>query len=185
VGPAWSARAPPPTAPRLSGYLSAADLESARAAVPIVCVDLVPVRESATGHVEVGLVLREMPGREEPVWCHLGGRIHRGETLRAALLRHLTETLHGVELDLPPDPQPASVVQYFPTTASVEPGLDAGYDPRQHAVALVFAVSPTGEPTAVPGGEGIEFRWWDPRDLESVADVWPGTVQTVRGALRS
>ncbi|WP_170182659.1 DUF4916 domain-containing protein [Blastococcus colisei] len=108
-----------------------------------------------------------------------------GETLRAALLRHLTETVEEAGLELPPDPQPDVVVQYFPSPASVESGLDAGYDPRQHSVALVYAVSLTGEPTVVAGGEGLEFRWWDPRELESVADLWPGTVQTVRGALRS
>lgn len=172
-----------PTPPVPSGYLSAADLESARASVPIVCVDLVPVRNGASGNAEVGLVLRQMPGRHEPVWCHLGGRVRRGETLRAALLRHLGETLNGAGVELPPDPQPACVVQYFPTTEPVEPGLDAGYDPRQHSIALVYRVSLIGEPTAVAGGEGIEFRWWDVRDVGSVATVWPGTLQTVRGAL--
>jgi hypothetical protein len=47
----------------------------------------------------------------------------------------------------------------------------------------VYRVSLIGEPTAVAGGEGIEFRWWDVRDVGSVATVWPGTLQTVRGAL--
>jgi hypothetical protein len=85
---------------------------------------------------------------------------------------------------LPPDPQPDRVIQYFPTTGPVDAGLDHGYDPRQHAVALVHAVVLSGEPTIVRGGEALDFRWWGRDELADLRDVWPGTLQTVRGALR-
>jgi ADP-ribose pyrophosphatase YjhB (NUDIX family) len=85
---------------------------------------------------------------------------------------------------LPPDPQPDRVVQYFPTTGPVDAGLDHGHDPRQHAVALVHAVVLSGEPTIVRGGEALDFRWWGQDELAGLRDVWPGTLQTVRGALR-
>ncbi len=157
----------------------------ARAAVPILCVDLVPVRRMPDGQREVGLVLREMPGRSELVWCHLGGRVRRGETVRAALLRHLHSTLGGVDVGFPPDPQPDRVVQWFPSREPVEAGLPHGYDPRQHAVALVYAVPLGGHPAVVPGGEGRAFRWWSGHELETEGRTWPGTLQTVRGALGS
>ena len=164
------------------GWLSDEQLAAARQTVPILCVDLVPVRRHPDGAVEVGLVHREMPGRTDPVWCHLGGRVRRGETVRAALLRHLHSTLDGVEADVPADPQPDRVVQWFPTTDEVEPGLVHGYDPRQHAVALVYAVTLAGQPTA-GGGEATDFRWWSLAEVSAADDLWPGTEQTVRGAL--
>ena len=94
------------------------------------------------------------------MWCHLGGRVRRGETIRAALVRHLTSTLEDVQVDFPVDPQPARVVQYFPADVPVDAGLRHGVDPRQHAVALVFAVELSGHPAVVPGGEAMDFRWW-------------------------
>jgi ADP-ribose pyrophosphatase YjhB (NUDIX family) len=165
----------------VTGHLSDDDLATARALVPILCVDLVPVRRLDSG-VEVGLILRSMPSRPEPVWCHLGGRVRRGETVRAALLRHLRSTLTGVEVDLPPDPQPQRVVQWFPEPGPVHLGLLHGFDPRQHAVALVHAVTLRGTAAVPAGGEGTAFRWWRPADLRGVP-LWPGTAATVSGAL--
>jgi ADP-ribose pyrophosphatase YjhB (NUDIX family) len=133
----------------------------------------------------VGLIRRMMPGQRSPVWCHLGGRVRRNETLRAALLRHLHETLDGARVDLSPDPQPRHVVQWFPTDGPVEIGLAHGHDPRQHAVALVFPVRLVGTPDVRPGGEASDFRWWRRDQLDGRADLWPGALTTVDGVLHA
>src|SRR3954447_19809897 len=165
-----------------SGHLTEDALHAARASVPIVCADLVPTRW-VDGTVEVGLIQREMPERASLVWCHLGGRGRRGETIRAALVRHLDSTIGGVRVDLPTDPQPARVVQYFPPDVPVDAGLRHGMDPRQHAVALVFAVELSGEPVVVPGGEALAFRWWTREEVAASDELWPGVQPTVDGAL--
>lgn len=170
----------------LDGFLTEEELERVRASVPIVCVDLVLTRTTSDPRPEVGLILRAMPGRTEPVWCHLGGRVRRGETVRAALQRHLFSTLHGVDVHLPPDPQPDYVMQWFPTAGSPESGLLMGHDPRQHAVALVFAVTLRGTPGVPEGGEALDFRWWRADLLDAASpDHWPGSVACIRRTLEA
>ena len=168
----------------MEGHLSEEQLEAARAAVPIVCVDIVPSRTTVDDHLEVGLILREMPGRDSQVWCHLGGRVRRGETLRSSLLRHLRDTLHGADVDLTDDPQPAYVMQWFPDAGPADDRRVHGHDPRQHAVALVYAVELRGEPEPRAGGEASEFRWWRLDDLvRGGPPLWPGCLATITGAL--
>lgn len=144
---------------------------SIEASIPIVCADFILVRRSPDGAVaKLGLIERHSPyGR---VWCHLGGRIRRGETVRAAIERHLSETLSGAVLHLVDDPQPQHVYQWFPPDVSPSTGLVHGTDSRKHAVGLTFVVDCQGEPTAVPGGEALAVAFFDPRDLP--APLWPG-----------
>lgn len=131
--------------------------------IPIACVDFVPV-DALTG--EVGLILRESPfGR---VWCHLGGRIRRGETIAGALRRHAEDTL-GVGLELRADPQPSYVYQWFPPEISPEPGH--GIDPRKHAIGLSFLVTIDGEPA--PRNEALDFAWYSLTSLPE--PIWPGS----------
>ena len=149
--------------------------------VPITCVDLLPFR---AGGAEVALVLRATPFGPEPRWCHMGGRVRYGETVRAALLRHLHETVSGAEVALPADPQPDYVMQWF--ADPVDPGRDGvayGWDPRRHAVALCFAVELTGEPVPVPGGEALRFGWFETDALDGL-DLWPGTAELVAAMTR-
>lgn len=134
--------------------------------VPITCVDFVPMRGPATDR-EVGLILRESPfGR---VWCHLGGRVLRGETIEGALRRHAHDTLQ-VELDLMPDPQPAYVYQWFPPEIAPHGPMAVGSDPRKHAIALSFATSFIGYPS--PRNEALDFAYFPLGDLPE--EIWPG-----------
>lgn len=168
----------------MEGHLSDEGLAAARAAVPILCVDIVPVRATCGGRGQVGLILREMPGRDEPVWCHLGGRVRRGEALHSALLRHLRSTISGADADVVEDPQPDYVMQWFPTSQPADHALTHGYDPRQHAVALVYALELRGQPRVQADGEALNFRWWNmDRLVASRSSLWPGSLATVRGAL--
>lgn len=132
------------------------------ASMPIACVDFVPVRGA-----QVGLILRESPhGR---VWCHLGGRIQRGETIAAALRRHARETI-GVEPALPLNPQPEYVYEWFPPAVAPTDGTVYGDDPRKHAIGLSFTVEVEGDP--VPRGEALDYAEFAPDALPE--DLWPG-----------
>lgn len=135
--------------------------------MPIACVDFIPVRRSPDGAREFGLILRESPyGR---VWCHLGGRILRGETIAAALQRHADDTL-GVRLDLPLDPQPEYTYQWFPAPDAPTDGTPYGRDERKHAIGMAFVAQLVGDPT--PRNEAIDFAWFTSASVPE--NLWPG-----------
>ncbi|MFE5407794.1 DUF4916 domain-containing protein [Microbacterium sp. NPDC056569] len=139
--------------------------------VPLACVDFVPVQED-----RVGLIRRASPFGQ--VWCHLGGRILRGETMAQALRRHAHDTL-AVDLVLPDDPQPAYVYQWFPPEIMPQDGVAYGSDPRKQAVGLSFAVEITGTPVAQ--NEALDFGWFQPGALP--APLWPGSAELLRRLL--
>jgi len=146
--------------------------------VPITCVDLVPVRPSAGGP-QFGLIERDSPFGLR--WCQIGGRLRHGETLRDGLLRHLHHTLAGLDVDLPPDPQPDYTMQWFPQPPA--DGVEYGFDPRQHAVALCFRaqVADDAEPAAVEGGEAVRFGWLTLAEVDALGETaWPGTAAMIR-----
>lgn len=147
--------------------------------MPIACVDFVLVSPDAEDD-RVGLILRDSPfGR---VWCHLGGRIRRGETLADALRRHSLETA-GVDLLLEDDPQPRTVFPWFPPdlAPNLAPDLEAGFgqDPRKHAIGLSFVVAYEGRPE--PRGEALEFGLFDRTALPS--PLWPGCEELINRLL--
>jgi ADP-ribose pyrophosphatase YjhB (NUDIX family) len=148
-------------------YLPQELYEQIEQSMPIACVDFVPWRLMSTGEREIGLILRESPhGR---VWCHLGGRIERGETIRQAIRRHAADTLAaGVILDA--NPQPDYVYEWFPGEIAPADGTVFGDDPRKHAVGLSFAVQLHGEPR--PRNEALEFRYFPTARLPE--PLWPG-----------
>lgn len=148
-----------------------------RALVPVTCVDLVPVR-GAGADVEVGLIERDSPFGLR--WCQIGGRLRHGETVRDGLLRHVRHTLDGLEVELPADPQPDYVMQWFPQPP--DDGVGYGHDPRQHAVALCFlaAAGTAADPRPVEGGEAVRFGWFAPAHVARLGDAaWPGTAAMI------
>jgi len=152
--------------------------------VPIVCVDIVPVRRDEHGTVtDVGFIRRLSPFDRRMVWCHVGGRVQLTETLADALRRHLVETLGpAADVDLGADPQPDYVMQYL-RDEGPRAGLQAGWDPRKQAVGLTYVVDVPAEVAAVAGGEGTEFRWFSTELLGALTDTWPGSLTAVRAAL--
>lgn len=134
--------------------------------MPIACVDFVLVRD-VDGIREVGLILRESPhGR---VWCHLGGRVQRGETIAAAICRHARETV-CIELELPLNPQPQYVYEWFPPDLAPTDGTAFGDDPRKHAIGVSFVVEVAGSMAAA--NEALEAKFFAPDALPD--DLWPG-----------
>jgi hypothetical protein len=141
-----------------SAWLSREHLDEARDRLPILYVDIVPVRVDERGEVTaIGLLLRVSDdGRitRELV----SGRVLYQERLRDALLRHVEKDLGPVALPrVPATPQPFTVAEYFPT-----PGVTPFHDPRQHAVSLAYVVPVSGDcapsrtPSTWPGSRHVK-----------------------------
>lgn len=152
-----------------------------QSSVPIVCVDVVPVRDCGDS-LQVGLIRRRFADTGHPVWCHLGGRVNYGETTDEAVVRHLRSTLVEAHVDLSADPQPHHVMQWFPP--QVRTGNTYGDDPRKHAVSLCWALHLGDDLTVRDGGEGSELAWFD-ADLSglSSSSVWPGSTHLIARTL--
>ncbi len=146
-----------------NAWLSPEEWAQAQHQMPIACVDALPIRlSSERGSVEsVGLILRHT-AIEGDRWCLTGGRILHGETVSEAIDRHVRTTLgDAVTWHSGTGEQPLWVHQYFP-----DPRVGYGLDPRQHAVALTYAVRLQGDPA--PKGEALDFRWFDVAELDRV-----------------
>jgi ADP-ribose pyrophosphatase YjhB (NUDIX family) len=163
-----------------SSWLSRDELESARERLPILYVDVVPVRADEAGVLQaVGLLLR-ITGSGEISRAVVSGRVLYHERLRSALLRHIEKDLGPLALPrLPISPQPFTVAEYFPT-----PGVTAFHDPRQHAVSLAFVVPVDGD--CEPQQDALELTWFSPdqaSDPALLAEMSNGQGTLVRQAL--
>ena len=119
-----------------SGWLTRDQLRDARERLPILYVNLVPVRVDERSQVtQIGLLLRASETGEIQREL-VSGRVLYHERLRDAVLRHIERDLGPMALpQVPIAPQPFAVAEYFPT-----PGVTPFHDPRQHAVALAYVV---------------------------------------------
>jgi ADP-ribose pyrophosphatase YjhB (NUDIX family) len=162
------------------GWLSVDDLESARERLPIVYVEAVPVRTDGSGQVSsVGLLLRVMPDGSISR-AIVGGRVHYGERIRDALMRHLEKDLGTMALpEIPTAPAPFTVVEYFPS-----PEVTGFHDPRQHAVSLAFIVPIDGD--CEPSQQSLDLVWLTPHEAVSARveqEMTGGQGRIVRMAL--
>jgi ADP-ribose pyrophosphatase YjhB (NUDIX family) len=163
-----------------SSWLSREDLESARERLPILYVDIVPVREDEAGSVTaVGLLLR-VTGHGQISRALVSGRVLYHERVRSAMLRHIEKDLGPLALPrLPVSPQPFTVAEYFPT-----PGVTAFHDPRQHAVSLAFVVPVAGD--CEPQQDALELTWFTPEEATDpalLAEMAGGQGTLLRQAL--
>jgi ADP-ribose pyrophosphatase YjhB (NUDIX family) len=145
------------------GWLTSDELEMARARMPILYVEAVPVRVDDSGEVtSVGLLLRMGP--DGNVSRNLvSGRVLHHERVRDALLRHLEKDLGPVALPrVPTSLQPFTVAEYFPTQ-----GVTPYHDPRQHAVSLASIVPVTGD--CRPRQDALDLVWFSPQEAASLA----------------
>lgn len=146
------------------GWLSHEELRDARDRLPIVYLDLLPVRVDNTGTVnQIGLLLRVSPDgaiRRELV----SGRILYHERIRDAILRHIEKDLGPMSLpQVPMSTQPFAVAEYFPT-----PGVTPFHDPRQHAVSLAYIVVVVGD--CAPAQDALDLAWFTPDEAAEVAE---------------
>jgi ADP-ribose pyrophosphatase YjhB (NUDIX family) len=162
-----------------ASWLSREDLDSARERLPIIYVDIVPVRADESGAVSaVGLLLRVTHGQISRAL--VSGRVLYHERVRSALLRHIEKDLGPLALPrLPVSPQPFTVAEYFPT-----PGVTAFHDPRQHAISLAYVVPVEGD--CEPQQDALELTWFtvaEAADARLQAEMAGGQGTLLRQAL--
>jgi ADP-ribose pyrophosphatase YjhB (NUDIX family) len=163
-----------------TSWLSGEELDAARERLPILYVDIVPVRVDETGTVtSVGLLLR-VTGHGQITRALVSGRVLYHERVRSALLRHIEKDLGPLALPrLPASPQPFTIAEYFPTL-----GVTAFHDPRQHAVSLAFVVPVDGD--CAPQQDALELTWFSPAeavDPALLAEMAGGQGTLLRQAL--
>jgi ADP-ribose pyrophosphatase YjhB (NUDIX family) len=143
------------------GWLSTGELESARAQMPILYVEAVPVRVDESGEVtRIGLLLR-IASDGTVSRALVSGRVLLRERVRDALLRHLEKDLGPMALPrIPPSLQPFTVAEYFPTE-----GVTPYHDPRQHAVSLVYIIPVAGD--CRPRQDALDLVWFSPQEAAS------------------
>lgn len=169
-----------PSTKDLTGWLPPDELAEVRERVPIVYVEAVPVRVDHLGAVQrVGLLLRNRPDGTISRSV-VSGRVRYGETIREALWRNLSKDLGAeAEPQLPSDPAPFTVVEYFP-----DPRRSGFTDPRQHTVALAFLVPVGGE--CEPAQDALDLSWLSCAEAVSTdvaAEMSGGQDRLVRLAL--
>ena len=161
-------------------WLDKDEFELIRGRLPILYVNVVPVRVDTSGHVtHVGLLLRGMPDGQISRSI-ISGRVLYGERVRDAVVRHIEKDLGPVAFPrIPVSLQPFDIVEYFPD-ASV-----SGYhDPRQHAVALAYVIAVTGD--CQPSQEALDLTWLDVVEASSElvrSEMSGGQDRLVRSAL--
>lgn len=163
-----------------SGWLSDAELAAVRAHLPVIYVEVVPVRLDGAGRVTaVGLLLAPTPDGSISRTL-VTGRVLFGERIRDAVLRHLEKDLGPMALPrLPVSPVPFAVAEYFP-----DPTISGFHDPRQHAVSLAFVVPVDGD--CQPSQSALDLAWVSPIDAVSdavAAEMSGGRDRLVRMAL--
>lgn len=138
-----------------NAWLSSDDMQSVRNRVPIVYVNVLPVRTDSSGEVvELGLLLAP---DEAGSFRHslISGRVLFNERVRDALVRHIEKDLGPVSFPrIPLSINPFGVFEYFPT-----PDVTGLFDTRQHAIALAFVVAVSGD--CQPSQQALSLNWFN------------------------
>ena len=123
--------------------------------MPIVCVDMIPVRKVGD-EWELGVITRAT-GLEQGKLALIGGRIQHNESLNDAILRHLGDSLDISHFSFTQHnslEKPFHVHQYFHQPSAQSP---VGFDPSKHAVALTYLINITEDPS--PRDEASAYHW--------------------------
>src|SRR3954462_3895969 len=162
------------------GLLSREEMDAARERLPVVYVDVLPVRVDVQGALRAGGRLVRAGEDGQIKRALVSGRVLYHERIRAALLRHIEKDLGPLALPrIPPAPQPFTVAEYFPT-----PGVTPFHDPRQHAVSLAYVVPVEGD--CAPQQDALELTWFTPieaRDPVVLAEFESGQSTLLLQAL--
>lgn len=163
-----------------SQWLSADSLEDARSRLPIIYVNVVPVRIDSNGNIShVGLLLTVAPDGSINR-AIVAGRVLYGEKIRDAINRHIVKDLGPAAFPrIPISLQPFDVIEYFP-----DPSVTGFQDPRQHAVALSYVIAVTGE--CQPSQDALDLVWLSVEEASSEqvrSEMFGGQDRVVRSAL--
>ncbi|WP_156163710.1 DUF4916 domain-containing protein [Demequina subtropica] len=162
-----------------TGWLSDRELQHVRSELPLVYVNVIPVRINPMGEItEVGLLLRAIDGAMSR--AIVAGRVLLHERIRDAIVRNLEKDLGLAAMpQVPLSPVPLAVAEYFPTK-----GVTPFHDSRQHAVALVYVVPVEGH--CEPQQGALDLTWLTPEEAASedvAAEMAGGQHVLVRQAL--
>src|SRR5690625_303291 len=152
------------------GWLDETELAAARARLPMIYVEAIPVRLDDFGRVvQVGLLYRaDASGHFR--YTFVSGRVQYMQSARDALMRDLVKDLGP--LAVPPlamSLAPFSVGRFFPYASSS--GLT---EDRQHAIALCYVVPVRGD--TQPRQDALQVAWLTPEEALSseVTDEFEG-----------
>ena len=134
-------------------------------AVPIVCIDLIPVRQQ-DGQWQVGAIIRATGSQTGKV-ALIGGRVQHGEHLDQAIARHLAEDLQVTDYSFHPGNEVSRpfYVQQYDHAATSEPPY--GFDPSKHSIGLTYLIQLGSEPK--PRNEASAFTWIGQADIPADA----------------
>ena len=161
------------------GWMNETELDFIRKRVPIVYVEAIPVRVDASGRIEHFGVLLRANGDGLITRSFVSGRVHYGETLRGALMRHLEKDLGNMAFpQVPTTLVPFTVAEFSPMP------MTNLHDERQHAIALVYIVPVSGE--CEPRQDALEVTWVHPaaaRDPDLLDELEGGRGALLRAAI--
>lgn len=164
-------------------YLSDNDYSLVTASVPIICVDILPVRKVESGKWQVGLIQRAT-GSQKGKLTILGGRIYHSESIEGSISRHLKTDLqinNFAYFENLSDDKPFMVQQYFQAESSDSHVY--GFDPTKHALALTYLLKISETPKPVQ--EASDFFWISDIDEKDFGFNQQVVVDRVLGYLSS
>lgn len=137
--------------------LTRAEYRFVTATMPIICVDVIPVREQQN-QVQLGYITRAT-GCQKDKAALIGGRVVKNEHLSEAIGRHLNEAFAIGEFAFHPsncEGRPFFVAQHAHATESGD--LDA-FDPTKHSIAMTYLIEMADPSLALMNGEASAFHW--------------------------
>lgn len=138
-----------------SNWFDDEEMEQLRRKLPILYVDIVPVRLDSDGTIREIATLLRADGSGRIVRSLVSGRVLVHEPLREAIIRHVEKDLGPVAWPkVPAALAPFTIAEYFPT-----PGQSVFVDPRQHAVSLAYIIPIEGE--CSPQQDALDISWAD------------------------
>lgn len=163
-----------------TAWLRPDEMAAARQRLPIVYLNLVPVRLDDAGRVShIGLLLRATPDGDL-TRSIITGRVLYGELIRDAIVRHVEKDLGPVSMPvIPTSTVPFGVFEYFP-----DANVTGLRDSRQHAVALGYVIPVNGD--CRPSQQALDLVWVSVADANNGRldrEMTDGHERVVRAAL--
>lgn len=136
--------------------------------LPIVCADIIPVKDGKIG------VIKRATGPEAGKLALIGGRVRKNQRVSDAISNHLKTDLAITKWNFHPinsEQRPFFVQQYLHKTSS---NNELGYDPTKHAIAMTYLIEI--EATPVPRKEADAFLWVDEEHIPDITAYNQGFV---------
>lgn len=155
-----------------NGLLRPPVYELATSWMPLVCVDLVPVKLTEAGP-QIGVIERAT-GSQKGRLAILGGTVKKNERITAAIHRHLEESLGEQDFAYHQgnnEDRPFYVAQY-----AHQPDSDGLFDPSKQSMGLTYLVD-INDPTVIRD-EASAFHWITREEIPEVTAYNQGHIMT-------